>query len=268
MTTTWVICGAGRGVGKTHFAQRLCRVLPDAVYVKRGCGTPKPGKPANFFRTDSELSSFLERARGAHAHIVLECHSAAREGTGDVVVFLDAKPGMANVRSDIERLRSLADLWIGPAGSVREWRRVLRNHLDDGDLREAVCDAMVEQKRYLCEAVPAVRTKIWFVFGGEHVFGAGLARLLENVDQLGTLREAATAARISYRRAWDLITTAEKHVGSRLLIRQPGGVGGGQSHLSEKGRHLLVAFTRVNAEVTAFANTCADSALGKTGGRG
>ena len=36
VTTVWVICGAERGVGKTHLGSRLCEVLPEAVYVKRG----------------------------------------------------------------------------------------------------------------------------------------------------------------------------------------------------------------------------------------
>ena len=34
-------------------------------------------------------------------------------------------------------------------------------------------------------------SKIWFEADGEYVCGAGIARLLENIDRLGTLRAGA-----------------------------------------------------------------------------
>ena len=100
----------------------------------------------------------------------------------------------------------------------------------------------------------AVRTKVWLETDGMHAFGTGLARLLEGVARTGTLREAARAAHISYRHAWDMIKTAEKHLGKELILPRPGGIGGGQSALSAKGRHLLEVFRRVNREVADFAD--------------
>jgi len=265
MSMLWVICGARRGVGKTHLAQRLCRVLPNAVYAKRGCGQPKANKPVNFFRTDADLTSFLEQSHGRHEHIVLECNAWAREGRGDVIIFVDEIRDRSNVRNDVAMLRSRAHLRIGRRASVRSWKRILRSKLSDGALRESVCDVLVEQRRYLSRPGPAVRTKVWFVFGEEHAFGAGLARLLENVDHFGTLREAAGEERISYRHAWDLIKTAEKHVGKTLLDTHPGGTGGGRSRLSQEGRDLLLAFKSVNAKVAAFADKCAAESLRNMG---
>jgi molybdate transport system regulatory protein len=263
MTTTWTLCGAGRGVGKTHLAQRLCDVLPESVYAKRGCGKPRADGPQNFFQTQSELASFVERCRDRYDHIVVECNAWARKGRGDIIVFVDAISRRTDVRGDAEALRSRAHLRVGPGASVRSWKRVLRGKLPESALREAVCDVLAEQKRYLSDPGPAVRTKVWFVFDEEHTFGAGLARLLENVDRFGTLREAAEEAHISYRHAWDLIKTAERHVGHPLLVAQPGGKGGGRSRVSEKGRHLLEAYNRVNAKVAAFADKCAAEPFGK-----
>lgn len=254
MTTTWVICGTDRGVGKTHLAERLCLALGDAVYAKRGCGRRKAGKPTNYFTTDDELASFIQRCRGRHEHIVVECNAWAAQGRGDIVVFLDGTARSNNARNDVAALRSQAHLHVGPGGSVRAWKRVLRAKLPGNTAREAICDLLAEQKRFLSSASPAVRTKVWFVFGEEHTFGVGLACLLENVDHHGTLRQAARAARISYRRAWDLIKSAEKHLGKPLLVAQPGGAGGGRSELSREGRQMLGAFNRVNAEVAAFAD--------------
>ena len=46
----WIICGAGRRVGKTHLARRLCRVLPRSVYAKPGHGPAGAAKSRNYFR--------------------------------------------------------------------------------------------------------------------------------------------------------------------------------------------------------------------------
>jgi len=255
MATTWVICGAGRGVGKTHLATKLSTVLPDAVCAKRGCGRRRAGGPANFFETSSELDVFLEQHK-TQTHIVVECNKSAREGKGDVIIFVDGRADKVRVRSDVEALKSRADITISSAVPIREWKRVLCDKLQGSRLREDVCDVLMEQKKYLCKGRIEVRTKIWFAEGGVHVFGAGLARLLEHIDRCGTLREATEAASMSYRHAWGLIKIAEKHCGKPLIDPHPGGAGGGRSSLSEYGRILLGKYQRITQRVAKLAEEC------------
>lgn len=254
MTIRWVICGAGRGVGKTHLAQRLCEILPNSVYAKCGRSAPQPGKPTNFFNTDEELALFLEQCARSYDHIVAESNARARRGEDDIIIFIDAIRGQTDVRGDVDELRSHAHLQVGPGASVRDWRRALRRKLTDGRLCEAVCDLLAEQKRHLGHLGLAVRTKAWFEIDGLHAFGSGLAGLLEGVERTGTLRDAARAARISYRHAWDMINTAEQHLGKPLILRHSGGVGGGQSILAAEGRHLLEVFRTLNQEVADLAD--------------
>lgn len=253
---TWVICGAGRGVGKTYLATQLCAVLPDSVYAKQGCGERRPDGPSNFFRTAEELEAFLERCRPAHQHIVLESNEWARAGKGDLIIFIDGDPDETDVRADVEALRARAHLEISAAAPIRAWKRRLRGTLADGTLREAVCDCLMKHKRHRFPGRPEVRVKIWFAQGGMHIFGDGLARLLEQVEQRGTLRDAAKAAHMSYRHAWGLIKNAEKHHDKPLVIPQPGGVGGGQSTLSEHGRYLLNTYKQISARIQAVAGEC------------
>ncbi len=254
MTTVWIICGAGRGVGKTHLAQRLCDILPNSVYAKCGHGKAKASKSASFFSTQAELASFIEACRDSYDHIVAESNALARRGKGDIIVFVDSVAGETDVRGDVERLRSAAQLRVHPGASLREWKRVLRGKLTDKGLREAICDALADQRRYLSKSGLAVRTKVWFTLDNLHVFGAGLARLLEGVERFGTLREAAQVAQMSYRYAWGLIKTAEKHLGKQLVLPRAGGVGGGRSALSPEGKHLLEVFSHVNKEVADYAD--------------
>ncbi|HUW56764.1 MAG TPA: LysR family transcriptional regulator [Planctomycetota bacterium] len=251
---TWVISGAGRGVGKTHLARRLCEILPRAIYAKCGHGDAKTDGPGNFFRTQDELDAFLASRRGSCEHAVVESNAMARAGTGDVIVFLDARADTTNVRDDAAELRDRAHLRVSPGVSIREWKHVLRERLTDLRLRETVCDLLAEQKRFIAGASPAVRTKVWFTVGDMHAFGSGLARLLESIERSGTLSAAAEDARMSYRHAWKLLKNAEKHLGEQLILPQAGGAHGGRTTLTDNGRRLLDVFQRLNREVASFAD--------------
>ena len=124
--TTWVICGAGRGVGKTHLARRLCEILPGAVYAKCGHGTPEPGGPENFFRTKAKLDAFLASLRESVQHVVVESGAMAREGEGDVIIFLDGIDAVTDVRDDVGQLRANAHVKVSTGVAVRDWKRALR----------------------------------------------------------------------------------------------------------------------------------------------
>jgi len=254
VTMRWIVCGAGRRVGKTHLARELCEVLPHAVYAKQGHGRPNKRKPPNYFRDHEALGRFLARCEGRSEHVVVESNELARRGEGDVIIYVDAPPGMADVRDDAARLMQAADVRVAASSTMRDWRRALRGSLADGGLREGVCQALWAQKRYLFGEGLAVRSKVWFVCDGEHVFGPGLARLLEGVERHGTLSAAARAEGMSYRHAWDDLRAAEERLGERMVLRRPGGAGGGQSRLSAEGRRLLAAFRRVERQVADFAD--------------
>lgn len=251
---TWIICGAGRGVGKTHFARKLCKVLPGTVYAKCGCGKAASTKQPNFFRTQEDLNAFLQACRGSYEHAVVESNAMARMGKGDVIIFLGRREGMTDVRPDADQLRRRAHLAICPGVSVRDWKKVLRRKLPDKQLCEAICDLLVEQKQRLARRRPEVRSKVWFTVGDMHVFGTGLAGLLHGVEKWGTLSRAAREVRMSYRYAWNLLRKVEKHLGEKLVLPRVGGVGGGHSTLSDEGRRLTSAFDRLNRDVAAFAD--------------
>jgi molybdate transport system regulatory protein len=254
VTTLWVICGAGRGVGKTHLARKLCRILPRSVYAKLGHGAPKAGKPRNFFHTRRDLSAFLARRRASCRHIVIESNAHARRGEGDIIIFVDARAGRTDARRDAGTLRAASHIRVTPGASVSTWQKVLRPKLDDARLRDAVCEALADQRRHLHGSALSVRSKVWFVVNGRRVFGPGLTELLRGVEACGTLSEAARRAGMSYRYAWGMVRAAEKRLGSKLLVRSPGGVGGGRSELSPDGSRLLSAFERIDADVAAYAD--------------
>jgi len=99
-----------------------------------------------------------------------------------------------------------------------------------------------------------LRTKLWLESSSKAGLGPGNLRLLALVAEHGTLAEAARAADMSYRHAWDLVRAAEACWGRPLLERRPGGAGGGRSALTADGRDLLARWDRLATEVTALAD--------------
>ncbi len=154
MALHWVICGSGRGVGKTRLTRRLCGLLPRATYAKLGHHPPKPDGPPHYFRDPAALDDFVSAHDRRCAHILIECNAWALEGRGDLIVYLEGRPADGRIRDDAGRLRDRAHLRIGPGYSRAGWQEVLRPRLPDRALREAVCRALSEQARYLLRTAP------------------------------------------------------------------------------------------------------------------
>ena len=65
------------------------------------------------------------------------------------------------------------------------------------------------------------------LFAEEKCFGPGVARLLEAVDELHSLRSAAQSMNMAYSKAWAIVHGAEQGFGCKLLRSTIGGAGGG-----------------------------------------
>lgn len=254
MSLVWVICGAGRGVGKTTLALKLCDVLPDSVYAKCGRSSRKAGKPGRFFRKAEDLQLFAEKSRNSCKHVIVESNTLAAQGYGDIRLFIDGVVGKTDFRSDIKQLRQACDLEVCSDSALTDWKKTLAVKIDSKQLRNAVRDCLAAQQRYLWGSGPKIKSKVWFESSGEHVFGNGLARLLENVQRTGTLQQASKAADMSYRYAWNLIRMAEDHFGRTLITRRAGGQGGGGSALSDEGQRMLHLFQKLDKEVAVFSD--------------
>ena len=254
MSMVWVISGAGSGVGKTTLALQLCEVLPNSVYAKCGHRKMKSDKPGKFFNSLTDLYSFIDSLKDLNKHIIVESNALARKGQGDIIIFIDGITGKTCFRNDKEKLRLAAAIKICRNDTSADWKKVLSAKVNSRTICNAVYNLLVAQKRYLFGTQPRIRSKIWFETAGSHVFGRGLARLLENVHHLGTLREAAQKTGMSYRYAWNLIRMAEGHLDKTLINRQAGGRHGGSSTLSSDGLHMLETFKQLDEKVAIFAD--------------
>jgi len=260
MACLWVVCGAGRGVGKTWIARGLCERLPDAVYAKHGHGDAQPDKPARLLHELHQVDHFLiESSR--RPHIVVESNTLALAGRGDVVIFVEGEPQGLPRREDADALREAAHIVLDQDQPVAAWRKKIAKVVEPEPTRSAILTLLLDQVRRLpCPALD-VGTKLWLHLPDGHGMGKGLAQLLHQVDAHATLRKASQATGISYRHAWDMIRTAEKHLGAPLIVSRPGGAGGGGTSLTALGLHLMHCFRTLDEDVAAFAQQRLDALL-------
>jgi molybdate transport system regulatory protein len=99
----------------------------------------------------------------------------------------------------------------------------------------------------------APKLKVWVVFGSRVKFGDGRARLLELVDELGSLRGAVERLGMSYRAAWGYFRELERAAGVKLLEQTPGAGRRGGTHLTPEGRALVARFRRFQAGLDTSA---------------
>jgi molybdate transport system regulatory protein len=97
------------------------------------------------------------------------------------------------------------------------------------------------------------KLKVWVVFGSRVKFGDGRARLLELVDELGSLRRAVSRVGMSYRAAWGYFRELERASGVKLLEQVPGAGPRGGTRLTAEGRALVARFRRFQAGIDTSA---------------
>jgi len=76
-------------------------------------------------------------------------------------------------------------------------------------------------------------------------FGPGKARLLELINDTGSIRRAAAAMGMSYRHAWLLLQDIETVIGAPPLETRTGGAKGGGASLTKRGRAVLERYRAI-----------------------
>ncbi len=108
----------------------------------------------------------------------------------------------------------------------------------------------------------SAKFKVWLCSeDGQSVFGDGRLYLLEAIDQTGSIVAAAEKLGISYRKAWDVLSKAEKRLGVALLAKRRGGASGGQTSLTEAGRTLMKAYAKFRANVEEYVSRAWDAQM-------
>lgn len=69
--------------------------------------------------------------------------------------------------------------------------------------------------------------------------GPGMITLLAAIEKTGNVLHACESIGLSYSKGWKLLRAVEAWLGFTVTIRKQGGKGGGEAHLTDKGRDFL-----------------------------
>lgn len=95
--------------------------------------------------------------------------------------------------------------------------------------------------------------------------GAERIALLEAVGELGSIRAAAERRGLSYKAAWEAVQALNNLFEAPVVTARPGGARGGLAELTPRGRALIAAFRRVEAELAEAAGRLERALAGEAG---
>jgi len=96
-----------------------------------------------------------------------------------------------------------------------------------------------------------VRTKVWLEVDGKRLIGQGRATLLRLIQDTSSINAAAREMGISFRRAWSMVRDMEETIGSPLVDKKRGGVGGGEARLTPVAFRLLERYESIRRQFEA-----------------
>lgn len=99
-----------------------------------------------------------------------------------------------------------------------------------------------------------IKGNIWIETDTGLQINAVKALLLEQIDVLGSISEAAKVLNIPYRRAWGMIQEMNRNSSFEIVAKEAGGKAGGHSILTEGGRDILQLFKDVNDSLKQYSN--------------
>lgn len=94
----------------------------------------------------------------------------------------------------------------------------------------------IDSMKPLADSGPQVRLRL--LRAGEIALGPGKVSLLDAIDKEGSINRAAKQLGMSYKRAWDLVNTMNRHFSEPLVLTSKGGEQGGGAKLSATGRQV------------------------------
>jgi molybdate transport system regulatory protein len=96
--------------------------------------------------------------------------------------------------------------------------------------------------------------RFWIETPDGRFIGVGKIELMEKIQRLGSIRQAALEMEMSYRQAWGLIEQMNEMAKTPLVISQRGGKGGGKAIVTEQGENFIALFKQFQQNVQDFLN--------------
>lgn len=90
-----------------------------------------------------------------------------------------------------------------------------------------------------------IRVRCWIDIGGVKFFGPGRAELLLLIGESGSISRAAKVMGMSYKKAWTMVEEMNTRATRPYVITHKGGQKGGGTELTDEGKRLIAAYSRL-----------------------
>jgi len=97
-----------------------------------------------------------------------------------------------------------------------------------------------------------IRIRCWINIDGVKFFGPGPAELLEWIDEVGSIAEAAKKMRMSYKKAWEMVDELNTRGRKPFVISRKGGEKGGGAVLTETGKKVVSRYRSLSGKLNAI----------------
>ena len=94
--------------------------------------------------------------------------------------------------------------------------------------------------------------RLWVETDDDRFMGIGRLELLTQIQALGSISKAAQAMGMSYKRAWDLVSSLNAQATQPLVLTQAGGKRGGGAEVTAEGQQLIQEFEALQARFQEF----------------
>ena len=94
--------------------------------------------------------------------------------------------------------------------------------------------------------------RFWITKDDEPFLGKGRVELLLKIKELGSLKKASEALKMSYRKAYYSINHVNTICEKPVVIIKRGGKNGGSTELTEYGIELINRFKKLSNELDSF----------------
>jgi len=94
--------------------------------------------------------------------------------------------------------------------------------------------------------------KIWLEKEGQLYIGLSRTRLLERIDELGSIAAAARSMKLTYRNAWLWVESMNQLAPTPLVETVTGGPGGRHSVVTEEGWRAIKEFQELRVRFIEF----------------
>ena len=97
-----------------------------------------------------------------------------------------------------------------------------------------------------------LRLRCWIDIDGEKFFGPGPARLLELIEEEGSIAKAAKQMGMSYKKAWDIIDDLNSRGQKPYVTSRKGGKKGGGAELTETGKKVVSEYVTLTLTLNSI----------------